>query len=131
MTLHQAPSARITRLQKWLWRGALAVAIFVITFGVANLLNFVKQGERLTTRSVGHDFIAFYTGGTFLREGRMHEVYELDKLKASQRELIEREQLEIGDSFGPFWNPPVFAWVFAPLSKLNYFTAWWVWFWIN
>ena len=130
MTLEPAPVVRTSRLRKWLWKGGVGLALFIVTMAIGN--GFVHPEKRVTTRSVGHDFIAFYTAGTFLNEGRLAEVYELDKLKVFQRDVIAREGLGIeGGSFGPFWNPPVFAWVFAPLARLEYFTAWWVWFWIN
>jgi len=99
---------RASKLQKWLWRGGLALALFIGTMAVANMFGWpVSPEKRMTTRNVGHDFIAFYTAGTFLREGRLADVYDLEKLKPFQHALVEREGLGIGDSFGPFWNPPV------------------------
>src|SRR6185369_7186578 len=86
---------------------------------------------RLTGGMVGHDFLAFYTAGSFVSEGRTHDLYDLEKVKIFQHDLARHEQLEIGESFGPFWNPPFYAWVFAPLARLPYRTALLTWEIIN
>jgi hypothetical protein len=80
---------------------------------------------------VGHDFLAFYTAGSFVRDGRMRDLYDLEKVKTFQHELAAREGLKIGESFGPFWNPPFYAWVFRPLAALPYRSALAVWWTIN
>ncbi|HTL28867.1 MAG TPA: glycosyltransferase family 87 protein [Tepidisphaeraceae bacterium] len=90
-----------------------------------------SNDPRFNAHSVGHDFLAFYTAGTFLREGRLNDVYDLEKVIPFQHDLTEREKLPIGERFAPFWNPPVFIWIFVPFSKLPYFDAWWRWFAIN
>ncbi len=87
--------------------------------------------RQLTIHNAGYDFIAFYTAGTFVREGRVGDLYKLDAVRDFQHEVARRSQLELGEAFGPFWNPPVFAWVFVPLSRLSYHQAWWVWLAIN
>src|SRR5207248_4149557 len=92
-------------------------------------MNFMQPADRgVSRKSAGHDFLAFYTAGTFVRTGRANQLYDLDAVRAFQRDLVAREHLELADtSFGPFWNPPLFAWVFAPLSRLPYHAAWLIW----
>jgi hypothetical protein len=111
-----------------LWICGLAMATFAIGIIVADRFS---AHPTFNAHRVGHDFLAFYTGGTFLREGHLEDVYDLPKLIAFQRDLTAREKLPIGERFAPFWNPPIFIWIFVPLSTLPYFQAWWIWFAIN
>jgi hypothetical protein len=76
---------------------------------------------------LGHDFIAFYTAGTFVREGRYQELYNLDSVRNFEHQIAKRNGVELGDNFGPWWNPPFYAWVFSPLSALPYHTALLIW----
>jgi hypothetical protein len=117
-------------LRKRMWQVGLAVAMFIAT---ATAMNFFQSPERQVTRkSAGHDFLAFYTAGTFVRTGRTAELYDLPAVKAFEHEIVRREGLELTDNdFGPYWNPPLFAWVFAPLSRLPYHAAWNAWLVVN
>jgi hypothetical protein len=92
-------------------------------------MNYFQPADKAITRkSAGHDFLAFYTAGTFVRTGRADQLYDLPAVKEFQRDLVQREGLELReDAFGPFWNPPHLAWIFVPLSRLSYHTAWNVW----
>lgn len=59
------------------------------------------------------DFIAFYTAGTFVHEGRAASLYDLGAQRAFQDAL--------GAGVVSYWvNPPIGAWAFAPLSRLPY-----------
>lgn len=119
----------VTGTQKWLWKGGLALALFVLTMTVGNF--FAARDKQVTTKSAGHDFLAFYTAGTFVREGRRADLYKVDEVRAFEQKMAKQEGLELGVGFGPYWNPPVFAWVFVPLAGMAYTTAWWVWFAVN
>jgi len=117
---------RPSRTIKRLWLAGVALAAFVATLAVGNA--FLPDHKRLTARTLGHDFLAFYTAGEFVRTNRLADLYDLPKVKAFQHDLARRENLEIGQSFGPFWNPPFYAWPFAPISALPYRQAvntWW------
>ena len=93
---------------------------------------FVSPDKAVTKKSAGHDFLAFYTAGTFVRRGRSAELYNLKATGAFEQEIARQQQLELpAGVIGPYWNPSFFAWVFVPLSKLPYPTAWNVWFAIN
>jgi hypothetical protein len=123
------PALHSSRTVKHFWLGGIALLTLLLTFVVGNF--FLPQSKRLTGGMVGHDFLAFYTAGTFVRQGRTHDLYNLDKVKAFQHELAAHHHLEIGESFGPFWNPPFYAWVFVPLASLPYHTALAIWEAIN
>src|SRR3954470_10830520 len=109
------------RPRRRLWQGAIALALFIGTLGVGN---FCVPAEKALDRKVlGQYFIAFYTAGTFAREGRFDDIYKLDVVRAFQHDVALREQIELGENFGPFWNPPFYAWMFAPLSHLSFYHA--------
>ena len=79
----------------------------------------------------GLDFIAFYTGGSFVNDGRNRELFDLREVKAFQNELARQHGVDLGPALGPWWNPPFYAWVFSPLAKLSYPAAARVWIGIN
>ncbi|HEY2584639.1 MAG TPA: glycosyltransferase family 87 protein, partial [Tepidisphaeraceae bacterium] len=109
---------------KRLWLAAAGIAIFIATVWTAHAL-----GSREENREPGFglDFIAFYTAGTFVREGRLGDLYSLDAVHQFQRELAAANHFDIGRACGPWWNPPFYALVFGPLSRLPYPTAAGIW----
>jgi hypothetical protein len=115
----------LQRTVKRLWLAGIALALFLLTLIIGNA--FLPESKRLTSGLVGHDFLAFYTAGQFVRESRAHDFYDLQAVKTFQHDLAQREHLEIGGTFGPFWNPPFYAWMFAPLSALPYRSALLAW----
>lgn len=101
-----------------LWQGGGLVAAVVLTVVV---MNFVLPPDRTVGRSMlGHDFLAFYTAGTLVRDGRPELLYDLSTTRQVQQEVGTRHGLDLGDGFGPFWNPPFYALAFAPLAGLPY-----------
>ena len=114
--------------RKRLWLGAAGIALFLATVSAAYIFRpQPPQGPR----SVGLDFIAFYTAGTFVREGHLKRLYDLQAVQQFQHDLARRLGVEIGSACGPWWNPPFYALVFAPLSRLPYPNALAVWLTIN
>ncbi|HEY7115971.1 MAG TPA: glycosyltransferase family 87 protein [Tepidisphaeraceae bacterium] len=112
-------------LSRRLALAALALFLFITTINLGNF--FLPDAKRVTGDMVGHDFLAFYTAGRFVREGRPHDLYDLAKVKSFQHDLARRERLGIRDSYGPFWNPPFYALVFVPLAALSYPAALFAW----
>ncbi len=112
-------------LRKRLWKTGGLLVIFVLTFIVVNL--FLPAGKAVTRHDLGLDFLAFYYGGTCARTGHFENIYNLEATKQFDREVSKREGLHLDNGFGPFWNPPFAAWIFAPLSALPYHEAldWW------
>ncbi len=93
---------------------------------------FTSADKAVTKKSAGHDFLAFYTAGTFVRTGRSGDLYDLKATGAFEQQVAKEQQLELpANVIGPYWNPPFFSLAFVPLSALAYPTAWNVWFAIN
>ncbi|HWE04342.1 MAG TPA: glycosyltransferase family 87 protein [Tepidisphaeraceae bacterium] len=115
-------------IQKRLWLGAAAIAIFIGTLAAAMALTPPDPDDR---GKVGLDFIAFYTAGRFVREGRSAELYDIHQVQVFQHELARRNGVDLGSAVGPWWNPPFYAWTFVPLAKLGYREAIKVWTLIN
>src|SRR4051812_45363158 len=91
------------RLRKRLWQGAIALGVFIATLGIGNF--FVPAEKALDRRVLGQDFLAFYAAGTFAREGRFDDLYNLDSVRAFEQDLAKKDQLDLpAGSFGPFWN---------------------------
>lgn len=85
------------------------------------------DGKRTSENVIALDFIAFYTGGHFAAEGRHRDLFDLKAVREYQSQLAAANGVELGPALGPWWNPPFYAWVFAPLSKLPFTTATAVW----
>lgn len=116
-------------LVKNLTLAGIALALFIATMAIGNC--FVSPDRAVTLRSAGHDFLAFYTAGTLIRQGRQSELYDLDTVRAIEQQVAQQNALDLGTGFGPYWNPPLLARAFAPLAAMDYRTAWWTWFAIN
>ncbi|MGC4032617.1 MAG: glycosyltransferase family 87 protein [Tepidisphaeraceae bacterium] len=116
--------------RKRLWQMTTLLALLTLTFAIGNAVQ--PKDRAVTGRMLGHDFLAFYTAGTFAREGRSAELYDLSAVAAFQSETAAKANLDIAvdfesRKFGPWWNPPFYAWVFAPLTYLSYSQALAVW----
>jgi len=134
------PSLRAAPARKRLWFGAACVAVFLATLAITSLTHSPAgatppRGSAATATSqsgtIGLDFIAFYTAGTFVREGRSNDLYDLSAVQAFQRDLARTNGVDLGDAMGPWWNPPFYAWVFVPLSYLPFGAATQVWMGVN
>jgi hypothetical protein len=121
---------RQAALRKRLWLGAGAIALFLATV-LAWEMTRTASAPRQPSANFGLDFIAFYTGGTFVREGRSDLLFDLRAVQAFQRRLAWQSGVELGDALGPWWNPPFYAWVFVPLSRLPFTQATRAWIAIN
>ena len=119
----------VPRVRRRLRLAAFGVAVFVATAGL--WLVFVTPGFEACRRHFGHDFLAFYTAGSLAREGRHADLYDLAVMKSRQQAIARDADLALGDAVGPWWNPPIYAWVFAPLSALPFPRALAVWCGIN
>jgi hypothetical protein len=112
-------------LRKRLWQGAGALLVLLLTFTIGNF--FVAPGKSVEARETGHDFLAFYTAGTLVRLDQLDLLYDLNATREIQQTLARQNDLAIGSSFAPFWNPPTYALIFAPLSMLPYTSAQTTW----
>jgi len=103
--------------------------VFVAT--AALWMALVKPGFETCRRHFGQDFLAFYTAGSLAREGRWADLYDLDVIRDREQAIARRSDLALGNAVGPWWNPPVYAWIFAPLSRLPFGAAVLVWSGVN
>jgi alpha-1,2-mannosyltransferase len=112
-------------VRKRLWQAAFAMTVLVMTLAIGNAL--IDEGRALRVRDLGHDFLAFYTAGTFVRDGRADQLYDLPAVRDYQFSVAREIDLELGPGFMPWWNPPFAVLPFAALSELRYRTAMGVW----
>jgi hypothetical protein len=112
-------------LRTRLWRAGGLLAIFMLTTLVCNCV--ISKDRAVTWDMLGHDFLAFYYGGTCARTGHFEQLYDLPATRAFEFKTGHAAGLSMGTSFGPWWNPPFAAWMFAPLSALPYLTALHIW----
>jgi hypothetical protein len=108
-----------------LWQGGIGLAIAILTMAIGNI--FVAPDKAVTANMLGLDFLPFYAGGALARTGRADLLYNIPAVAAFERETAKSADVDLGKDFGPFWNPPFYAWVFAPLSMLPYRQALLVW----
>ena len=111
------------------WLGGLTLAIFLITPLIV-MNPWLSSRKQVDRRVMGLDFVAFYTAGTFARQGRVGELYDLPAIGNFQKKLAATNNIDL-EKTAPWWNPPIFAWTLAPLSSLNFHDAYWTWLGIN
>jgi alpha-1,2-mannosyltransferase len=93
---------------------------------IANI--FLSKDRAVTWDMLGHDFLALYYGGHCALTGHYEQLYDLPATKAFEYSTGHAAGLSLGTSFGPWWNPPFAAWMFAPFAALPYLSAlhaWW------
>lgn len=112
-----------------LWLGAGLLFAFIGTLVVGNF--FISREKSVERAMLGHDFTAFYAAGFFADTEQFDKLYDIEAVKRHEQETGKRYGLTLGDSYGPYWNPPFYAWVFAPLSRLPYPQALAIWTVIN
>jgi hypothetical protein len=114
-----------TPIRTRLWQGGIALAVFILTMVAGNI--FSPKDKAVTTDMLGLDFLPFYTSGAFARTGHANLLYNIPAVAAFEHETAKPLGIDLGKDFGPFWNPPFYAWVFAPLSMLPYRQALAIW----
>jgi hypothetical protein len=115
-------------IRKRLWMGAGAVAIFIGTLLAALIVTPTDPHDQ---GKVGLDFIAFYTAGRFVSEGKSADLYDIRAVHRFQFELGKENGVDLGSAVGPWWNPPFYAWVFVPIAKFPYREAMKIWMLLN
>jgi hypothetical protein len=123
------PALRSNSPRRRLWLAGSAMALFLVTLLIGNLC--IPRDKAVTREMIGHDFLAFYTAGALVRQGQYRNLYNLDVVRDAEQSTAHTAGLEVGKSFGPWWNPPFYALPFAPLSRLPYPVALSVWRCIN
>jgi hypothetical protein len=123
--LPQLAILRPAPLRKRLWQGGVAMFTVLAIFVAGNFV--IAPQDAVSSRMLGHDFLAFYTAGTFTRLGQLDRLYNLDATREMEHSLATQNKLEVGKGFGPFWNPPFYAALLAPLTALPYTKALVLW----
>jgi hypothetical protein len=114
--------------RKRLWVAAAGVVVFLATIWTSHAL---LAPEDPHNRGFGLDFIAFYTAGDFVREGQTQKLYDLNAVNMFEHQLAALNHFELGRTYGPWWNPPFYALVFAPFTRLPFPAATLLWLGIN
>jgi hypothetical protein len=116
-------------LRKSLWLGGLGVGLF-LSILVAHEAA-VRLSDRSSRLTLGEDFVPAYAAGTLVRQGRWAQSYSIDSVAEFEHHVVKDADLEPLPVYGPFFNPPFFAALYAPLAALPYRQAAVVWLGIN
>jgi hypothetical protein len=98
------------RLPVWAWVVAGVLLLFACWVGMQVQLN--QHGV--------DDFIGFYIGGQFARDGHL---YDSTALAAAHQAVLGVERMDLSQPRAPYYY-----WLLSPLASLPYRTAYWVWF---
>ena len=112
-----------------LWQGGGLAAAVILAIVAMNFV--VPEDQSVGRRMLGHDFLAFYTAGGLVRDGQADQLYNLETTRRVQAEIRAEHHLDLPEGFGPYWNPPFYALVFVPFSKLPYPAAVSAWVTLN
>ena len=77
------------------------------------------------------DFSIFYTAGKILRDGRGHQLYDLNLQETVQRAAVPGAVGERRGAILPYNHPAFEGYAFLPLAFFPYRTAYLIWFSIN
>ncbi|MDB5356835.1 MAG: hypothetical protein JWN24_3288 [Phycisphaerales bacterium] len=100
---------------------AIGVGIFLLFFIAWNVAISLRNPSHKL--AMGHDLLPSYAAGTLVRKGTPRLMYERSAVQAVETRTIQTADLEMDPRYGPWLNPPFFAWIFAPLSALPYRSA--------
>jgi len=117
--------ARPRSINKRLWKGGCLLAMVFLIFIIAN---FFGDPDRSFGKSMyGRDFLPTYTAGLFIREGRLHEIYDPVAVSAAEQTMEQNAGMEVKHVYGPWMNPPFVALPAVWLSRWPYETALAIW----
>jgi hypothetical protein len=112
-------------LRRFLWKGWFLLTLLVVTMLAGSFAT--SKAPSLSLKDIGLDFVAFYRAGVLVSTGHSDQLYDLQATQDFDRDLVWREKIPLGNTVGLFYNPPYFAWLFAPLAALGYSTALSLW----
>lgn len=109
------------------YRAPLLTTGFLIVgaLGVAWWVSLISEFAGPITQSGHHDFFAFYSAGTLIREGQPQSLYDASTLTALERHIWPHPTGYAG--YMPFLNPPSAAVILSPLASLPFATARLLW----
>ncbi|HEX4125924.1 MAG TPA: glycosyltransferase family 87 protein [Tepidisphaeraceae bacterium] len=115
-------------LRPRLWKLGICLLVF-LTSVIASSKFLGPQTDLIG--SPGSDLIPSYMAGTFVRIGHADWLMDSARQVVFQHQLRESLHLDPNRHFGPWLNPPYYAWIFVPLSALPFHEALATWFEIN
>jgi hypothetical protein len=97
----------------------------LLTFFLINLALPLIQGN--WTDAI--DYVAFYNAGGMVNEGRFADIYDLEKLRARETELLLSLDGQVETDFvvNPIQYLPIFILPFSLLARLDFPISLWVW----
>jgi hypothetical protein len=105
----------------------IVISFIAIFFAIVN--EFILAGQRLVSDSRSLDFAAFYTGAAMLDHFPGARLYALSLQLSRQHEIAP--MMDVKNYPQPFFNPPFFALLFWPLTRLSLGGAYAAWAVIN
>jgi hypothetical protein len=123
---HERAASRMLRvltLQRAVrWSAAVATALFA---GWLIAIVAVPALDDQPGRLLWPDFLSFYTAGSFVLDGRIGSLYDVEVQRAFQRDLVAPQAL-VGVNL--YLNPPFAALFYAPFAAFPFVPAlllWW------
>lgn len=96
------------------------VGVFAPAAFVAAMVSFLANGS-----AFGIDFAVFHLGGRTVRDAGFDSVYDRDGFRSALAEDVPGA--DVADSLTYFISPPPWAWIFQPLSAIDYPVALGLW----
>ena len=117
-SLAQRVRKRDPHVHRLAWLGLLGLMLLVAVSHAAWVTVHHVQwlSEPGVERTEVPDWVAFYSAGRLVLEGNADQIYHLDSIAAKEREVTGspfEDKLTL-----PYFNPPFFAVLLAPLTKL-------------
>ncbi|MFQ5491581.1 MAG: glycosyltransferase family 87 protein [Phycisphaerae bacterium] len=99
---------------------ALTVALYAGTLSRSS--NLIEPNGKI----VGRDFLAFYTAGDLLNQGRMDDLYDQAAHSAYQQDFMRDINPNWQGTY-PYRNPPHYAWAMSWLTGLGFGRSLLIW----
>ncbi len=114
-----SPPARAAHsLRRRLWQAAIVFGGLVLVLIACDV--HTRLCDPSPKLALGHDLLPSYAAGELVRQGQARLMYDRAAVSAVEFRVIREANLDIDNRYGPWLNPPFFAWFFAPLSALPY-----------
>ena len=79
-----------------------------------------RLNRQMRPLSFGHDLLPSYVAGKLVLKGHASAMYDRQSVFELEARQIADANLDMDPRYGPWLNPPFYAWVFVPLAKLPY-----------
>jgi hypothetical protein len=103
-------------IRRRLWKIGIALAC-VVAISISYIVRASIDNPKLQR---GHDLLPSYAAGVLVRGGHPRLMYDRTAICAVETKVINDANLDMDPRYGPWLNPPFFAWFFVPLAMLPY-----------